>query len=118
MVIVDTSVWISFFKGDKKAIHLKEIILENSILLHAYVYGELLLGGLSSESSTLLKSLRFISPLDYEILYECIMQYKLSSSGIGWVDTSIIASAISMKCSIFTYDEKLETISKELQIHY
>ncbi len=116
MVIVDTSVWVSFFKGEEKARTLKDYIIENKAVLHPFVYGELLLGGLSDNSKKALHSLQFCRILDAELIYEFIAKYKFSSSGVGWVDITIITSAMIDNHEVVTFDEKMKRLCKKRKI--
>ncbi len=118
MIIVDTSVWISFFKGEKRAACLREYILDNRVSMHPFIQGELLLGGISNNSRELLSSLQTCKVPDTEMIYEFIKARKLSGTGIGWVDTTIISSAILSNYHIATFDEKLNKLCKLFKVQH
>ena len=46
MTLVDTSVWVDFFRGITRASTLGDLLETNEIHLHPWVLGELVLGGL------------------------------------------------------------------------
>ena len=48
MILVDTSVWVDFFRGAERATDLAEHLESNLVLLHPWVLGELVLGGLQA----------------------------------------------------------------------
>ena len=48
MILVDTSVWIDFFRGRTRAGSLEGLLEDNEVLLHSSVLGELVLGGLGT----------------------------------------------------------------------
>jgi len=113
MIIIDTNVWVSFFKGEKKAILLKDMIIENQAVVHPYVYGELLLGGISRGTGQLLLSLASVPVTGEELIYYFIMENKIHSKGIGWVDVNILVSALTEKHRVLTFDKNFEAICRE-----
>ncbi|HPS59084.1 MAG TPA: PIN domain-containing protein [Spirochaetota bacterium] len=117
MIIADTNVWVSFLKGEKKAFLLKDMIIENEVILHPYIYGELLLGGIAQKVVPLLQSLETLSITDEQIVYYFIMKNKMQNRGIGWVDVNLLVSALSEKHRIFTFDANLAVICKEFKCH-
>jgi predicted nucleic acid-binding protein len=117
MIIADTNVWVSFFKGEKKAAFLKDIIIKNQILLHPYIYGELLLGGIPQKAGQLLQSLESATVPKEHLVYYFITKNKMHSRGIGWVDVNILISALSEKHRVLTYDKNFEAICQEFDCH-
>ena len=69
MILVDTSVWVRFFKGAEEAMFTAQKIRENLAYLHPFVLGELLLGGLSAGNESLLQALPRIEALSPEQTY-------------------------------------------------
>jgi len=43
VILVDTSVWVDFFRGTDRAADLAEHLESNLVLLHPWVLGELVL---------------------------------------------------------------------------
>ena len=117
MIIIDTNVWISYFKGEKKAFRIKDIIIDNQTILHPYIYGELLLGGISDKAEFMLQALEMTTILDRNVVYRFIKKNKLQSKGIGWVDVNILMSALSEKHQVYTYDENLLTLCRDYNCH-
>jgi predicted nucleic acid-binding protein len=118
MIIADTNVWVSFFKGEKKALSLKEMIIENQVILHPFIYGELLLGGIAQKAEKLLQSLETTVTTEEQLVYHFITKNKIQSRGIGWVDINLLVSALSGKHQIFTFDINLAALCKEFQCDY
>ena len=117
MIIADTNIWISFFKGEKKAYFLKELIIENMVILHPYIYGELLLGGISQKAGQLLHSLEYVETSKADLVYYFITKNKIHGRGIGWVDVNILVAALSGKHRVFTFDKNFETLCMEFNCH-
>ena len=104
MILVDTSVWIDFFRGADRASGLAEHLESNLVLLHPWVLGELVLGGLGPRRrESVIADLKRLptSPLvpDEEVL-ELILTRQLSGRGIGWVDVHLLASALVAGCGL------------------
>jgi len=78
--LVDTSVWVDFFRGADRAADLAEHLESNLVLLHPWVLGELALGGLGSRRKSVIADLKRLpaSPLapDEEVL-ELILARQL-----------------------------------------
>lgn len=115
MNLVDTSAWISFFKGEARAEEIKTLIIENNVVMHPYIYGELLLGGIPFEIDDLLKSLPVCRLLEPDSVFKFIRESEINNYCIGWVDVNLIISAISGNSKILTFDEKLKKLCKDLQ---
>ncbi|MFC1670239.1 PIN domain-containing protein [Spirochaetota bacterium] len=114
MTLVDTSVWVSFFKGEKNALALKNIIVEGNVIIHPYILGELLLAGLSKTNEDLMKSLNFCNIIKENDIYEFIKKYEAYTYGMGWVDINLAASIFANSYELFSFDSNLQKISKKL----
>jgi len=118
VIIIDTNVWVSFFKGDKKAYLLKDLIVDNEVILHPYIYGELLLGGITQKTVSLLESLKTLSITEEQLVYYFIMKNKMQNRGIGWVDVNLLVSALSEKHLLFTFDANLAAVCREFKCSF
>jgi hypothetical protein len=118
MIIFDTNVWISFFKGEKKALWIKDMIIENQSILHPYIYGELLLGGIADKAEIMLQALEMTTLLDQNLIYRFIKKNKLNNKGVGWVDVNILMSALLEKHQVYTYDENLIKLCRDYNCNF
>ena len=112
MILVDTSVWIDFFrKAEAKPARLSGFLLNDDVLIHPWVLGELALGHLGSGRAALLDDLSRLDPLpvvaDDEIL-ELIERTGLEGTGVGWVDVQLLGSALIAGVELWTLDRRLE----------
>ncbi|TVR29811.1 MAG: type II toxin-antitoxin system VapC family toxin [Spirochaetaceae bacterium] len=114
--LVDTSVWVAFFRGQPGAKQLAEFCAGNAALLHPWVLGELLLGGLSAQNRTLLDSLDRVPEPSTDDLLSAIVTHQLSSRGIGLVDVAIVHAALSEQLRIWTFDKPLGDVAREVGI--
>ena len=113
MILVDTDAWVYFFKGDERGKPVRDLILKNSAVLHPYVWGELLLGGVSKKTENLMLSLDMVPEADNHIVFDFIRERNIAGSGAGWVDVNILASALMHDCRVLTYDEGLRGLCKK-----
>jgi len=119
VILVDTSVWVDFFRGADRAADLAEHLESNLVLLHPWVLGELVLGGLGPRRTAVIEDLKRLppSPLvpDEEVL-ELILTRQLSGRGIGWVDVHLLASALVAGCGLWTFDGRLGAVARDLGV--
>jgi predicted nucleic acid-binding protein len=118
MVIVDTSIWINYFrKGDK---HLEKLLLDAEVICHEFIIGELACGNLKNRNEiiSLLQSLPHSPTVDHQEFLFFIDKYQLMGRGIGFVDVHLLASAQLAKLPIWTDDNKLRGVSKDLELQY
>ena len=92
-VLIDTRVWLRFLRGEEAGLVAQSWITSGQALVHPFVIGELLLGGLSAENEALLRSLTWSAPPSPEELYDFIRRHHLAGTGIGWVDAALLAAA-------------------------
>lgn len=107
--LVDTSVWIDFFRGSGSS-RLAALLDTDDALVHPWVRGELALGRLGAKRAAILGdlTLRAAAPLldDEEILH-LIDVRSLAGSGIGWVDAHLCGSALVAGAALWTLDRRL-----------
>ncbi|HOW82331.1 MAG TPA: PIN domain-containing protein [Spirochaetota bacterium] len=118
MIIIDTNVWVSFFKGERKAAPLKEMIIDGEVMMHPYVFGELLLGGINQKAQEMLRQLAQADIVSPDLIFRFIIENKLKGKGIGWVDVGILASALHDKHLVYTFDENLVVVCREFNCHF
>jgi predicted nucleic acid-binding protein len=116
VILIDTSVWVGFFKGSHEAKFAGQMVRENTALLHPLVFSELLLRGLSAENETLLQALPTIQPPSTEKIYKFIKQNPLPGKGICWMDAAILYSAHEDGTALATFDETLRACAGDLGI--
>jgi hypothetical protein len=118
LILVDTSVWVEHFRGTPGAEALPEWLDADLILLHPWVLGELVLGGLGRQRSHLadLEILPSAPTVEDREVVELILERKLSGRGIGWVDAHLLASALVARSPLWTLDRRLAEAARGLGI--
>ncbi len=115
-VIVDTSVWIEFFRGEEEYhAALMPLIEQGRVLALECVFGELIQGARDERERNLLE--RFWDALPKtEIPRLFVVAGKHSSieqypkKGVGLIDAAIVAAARQVKAQVWSLDKKLNAI--------
>ncbi|AXR66902.1 PIN domain-containing protein [Leptospira mayottensis] len=123
MILVDTSVWIEFFRGNEPYFsELKELIESAEVLVHEVVFGELLQGCKNkNEVSFILeywKNLNTLTP-DGSFLSAGKLSFesKHIDKGIGLIDSVLINEVRSNKLRLWTLDKKILNVLDKKEIY-
>ena len=116
MVLVDTSVWIEYFKGTRRAAMLNELINNNTLCINNLVLAELLPSINLKKESELKRLLLTINQIDIEIDWDEIidMQTKNLLNGVNKVgipDLIIAQNAINNDLFLFSFDKHFSLMS-------
>jgi predicted nucleic acid-binding protein len=121
-VLVDTSVWRRHFSGRLSSEHARwfaNLLDEDGVvLLHPWVIGELVLGGLSAKDEALLHLLPSASGVADADLLGFARHRRLAQRGIGWVDAQLLACALTHEASLWTMDRDLEAVAGALGVRF
>ncbi len=119
MILVDTSIWIDFFRGNDQ--ELVTLLQSSSMLCHPMIVGELACGTLPNRSFGLrrLRNLRQAQLVDDSTLLAFIEQHKLYGRGIGYVDNHLLASAMLGDARwLWTRNKRLNAAADDLGVSY
>jgi predicted nucleic acid-binding protein len=121
MVLIDTSVWIRFLMGREPFLReLKRLLSVDEVAGHDLVYGELLIGDIGGRKKIL---------SDYDSLFQAaivprsdlvafVERRNLHGRGVGWIDVSLLASAIVGGLKLWTADPRLSAMANEFGVDY
>jgi predicted nucleic acid-binding protein len=119
VILVDTSVWIEFFRRAPRRADLRGALEADEVLTHPFVIGELVLGGLGRRRSQILADLRLLPALvaarDEEV-HALIEAHALAGRGIGWVDAHLLASALLAGVRLWTLDRRLSRAAGQVGV--
>lgn len=117
MILVDTSVWTDHLRvGDDE---LAAALIEDRVLVHPWVLGELALGGVPPDGPVgqLLSNLPGAPVATQAEVLELIARRRLAGRGVGYVDAHLIASALlRLGTSVWTRDRRLAAVADELGV--
>lgn len=116
MILVDTSVWIDHLRAADR--QLTGLLLEEQVLCHPFVVGELACGALKrrAEVLALLGNLPRAPVVDYEEVLTFIEAHALMGSGLGWVDVHLLASVRLAGERLWTGDHRLARAARRLGV--
>ena len=122
MIILDTSVWIEFFKNNQNYYpQICKLLESGEILAVECVFGELLQGVKNEkEKEIVLNYWKHLPKGNYENVIIEAGEYsalnKLLDHGVGLIDTIILMHAIKSNSKIWTIDNKfLRIIPEEIK---
>jgi predicted nucleic acid-binding protein len=92
----------------------------NTLMSHPLVVAELVLGGVRTDSELAVELSRQLSmrKVSDDELLEFIRRHRVSGRGIGYVDTSLLASCILDGAALVTFDRRLSELAEELGAGY
>jgi len=116
MVIIDTSIWIEFFKAKDPYFHtVKNLIEKNEVIALEVIFSELVQGCKNDRELNTIdeywKNLRKYSEGNI-LLNAAKLSYskKFIDKGVGLIDSVIIYSAYELDCKVWTMDKKLLSV--------
>lgn len=116
-VLVDTSVWRRYFSGAASVRRLGDLLDEDgAVLVHPFIVGEMVLGGLSTREEGLFVRLPSAGVVPHEEVLELVRRRRLVRRGIGWVDAHLLASALTSSAVLWSVDADLSAVAADLGI--
>jgi hypothetical protein len=123
-IIVDTSIWIEFFKGNSVYFtHLQELLENQNVLTIDCIFAELLQGAKDKrERDIILAYWNNLPKVEINDLYIRAAlfssEHKLVSKGIGLIDCVIIISCHLNEAKLWTLDKKLLNVLQKDEIYF
>lgn len=120
-VLVDSSVWIDYFRGGGNSDRLDVLIDENILVINDLILAELIPFLKIQNQHELIDLLNFVERLDMNIDWEQIIdfQYKClrnGINGIGIPDLIIAQNALQNHCEIYSLDQHFKLMKKTLEL--
>ncbi len=118
MVLVDTSIWVSYLREGNT--HFRALLQEAEVVCHPFIVGELACGNIRNrqEFLSLLQALPQASTADQQEILYFIEHNGLTGVGIGLIDVHLLASARLSNIFLWTSDRKLKAAAVRLGISY
>jgi predicted nucleic acid-binding protein len=118
-VLVDTSVWRRYFAGAPAVRGLGGLLDEDgAVLVHPFVVGEMVLGGLSTREEELFTRLPAALVVPHDEVLGFVRRRRLARRGVGWVDAHLLASALASGGALWSVDASLSAAAAELGVGY
>ncbi len=124
-VLVDTSIWVEYFRSGKKSEKLDFLIDENLIVTNDLILAELIPFLKVRNQRKLINLLLNINKFDLSINWNQIIEYqykclKKGLNGIGIPDLLIAQNAKQNHCELYSLDNHFRLMKDilNLQVHY
>ena len=119
LILVDTSVWIDYFRGAET--QLDYLIDNNLLVTNAVILAELLPSIRSRREEELANLLQEIRCLPLNIHWENLMQMQLQclqsgANGIGVADLLIAQNAQQHQCRLYSSDKHFKLMAQALAL--
>ncbi len=120
-VIVDTSIWIDYFRSGDDHHRLDILIDENIVVTNDLILAELIPFLKVRKQNKIIELLKSISNLQLQIHWGEIIEYQIKClkkgiNGIGIPDLIIAQNAKQNDCEIYSLDSHFKTLSKVVNI--
>jgi len=116
-ILVDSSIWIDYFKGGNESSKLDSLIDENLVVTNDIILTELIPFLKIKKQLKVIQLLREINHLPLTNNWEEIIELQVKclkngSNGIGIPDLIIAQNAKLNNCKVYTLDKHFNVISK------
>ncbi len=120
-ILVDTSVWIHFLANRPPYRAALDALLEHrAVWGHDFIYGELLIGDKGGRHEVLMSyaSIDHAPIVPHAEVSAFVRARRLHGRGIGWIDAHLLASALVSGARLWTADQPLAAVARDLGAHY
>jgi predicted nucleic acid-binding protein len=120
-VLVDSSVWIDYFRGGTHSDRLDYLIDENILAVNELILAELVPFLRMKRQRKLVDLLRAVNQLELDIDWDQIIEFQYRClnhgvNGIGIPDLIIAQNALRHRCEIYSLDRHFKLIQKPLRL--
>jgi predicted nucleic acid-binding protein len=116
MILVDTSVWIEYFKGTPRSAVLNELIDNNTLCINDLILSELLPSINHHKEYALREMLLSVAKTEMNINWNQIISMQTQNllhgiNKVGIPDLFIVQNAIDNNIQLFSYDKHFKLMS-------
>jgi len=120
-VLVDTSIWIDYFKAGDNSKGLDYLINENLIVINDIVLAELIPYLEIKRQTKVIKLLHEINRIPLSIQWEELIKYqvkclKSGANGVGIPDLIITQNAKQNNCKVYSLDKHFQQLNQILKV--
>ena len=119
MILVDTSIWIDYFKGVESSLPLSSLIETNSICTNDLILAELLPSIKMRKENELMHLLESIERIDLDIEWRELISFQVYNlkngiNNVGIPDLIIAQNAIQNDLKLYAKDRHFQLMKKHL----
>ncbi|MCK5098690.1 MAG: PIN domain-containing protein [Desulfobacteraceae bacterium] len=120
-VIVDSSIWIDYFRGEKNSNKLDYFIDENILVINDLILTELVPFLKIKKQRKIIELLNAIDKLELNINWTQLIDYqhrclRKGINGVGIPDLIIAQNAIQNHCEIYSLDNHFKMIQQAINL--
>ncbi len=120
-VLVDTSIWIDYFKAGDNSKDLDYLIDENLIVTNDIILAELIPYLRIKRQTKVIKLLHEINRISLSIHWEELIEYQVKclkggANGVGIPDLIIAQNAKQNNCKVYSLDKHFRRLNQVLKI--
>jgi len=120
-VLVDTSIWIDYFRGGDSAKDLDTLIDENLIVTNDIILAELIPYLKIKKQTKVVKLLHEVKLISLDIHWEEIIELqvkclKSGENGVGIPDLIIAQNAIQNSCKVYSIDKHFRLLNQVMKV--
>jgi len=120
-VLVDTSIWIDYFKGGSNSGNLDLLIDENLVVTNNLILAELIPYLRIKKHFAVINLLKEIGRIPMQINWDEIIEIqvkclKSGANGVGIPDLIIAQSAKANNCDIYSLDKHFHLLKKVMKV--
>ena len=121
-VLVDTSIWIDYFRGGENSADMEFLIDENLIITNDIILAELVPYLKIKKQTKVIDLLYEVTQIPLEIHWEEIIEFQLKclksgANGVGIPDLIIAQNAKQNNCTIYSLDKHFRLLNKVLKVN-
>lgn len=120
-ILVDTSVWIDYFKGGNASLKVDSLIDENLLVTNDIILAELVPYLKIKKENEVVKLLHEINRIPLEISWDNIIEYQIKClghgvNGVGIPDLIIAQNALENNCQVYSLDKHFRLLHQILEV--
>ena len=120
-VLVDTSVWIDYFRGGDSSQDLDTLIDENLVVTNDLILTELIPSLKIKKQNTVIKLLREVNRIPLQIGWDELIKIRIKClksgvNGVGISDLIIAQNARMNNCQIYSLDKHFRFLNQSMQV--
>jgi len=120
-VLVDTSIWIDYFRGGNNSKDLDCLIDENLIVTNDIILAELIPYLKLKKQTKVIALLHEINELPLAIHWEELIEYRVKclkggANGVGIPDLIIAQNAKQYSCKVYSLDKHFRLFNQVLKV--
>jgi len=120
-VLVDTSIWVDYFRGGSSSPDLDALINENLIVTNDIILAELIPYLKVKKQITVIRLLQEINRIPMHVDWEQIIEFQVKclragANGVGIPDLLIAQNAKDNNCKVYSLDKHFRLLSQAIKV--